>query len=364
MVVDKRLKKYAQTLVDYSINVKKDEKIIVSSSTIASELLLDVYERIIQKGGFPMVDVGIPGMAKIFFENASDKQLKSFPEISWYKIKKSDAYLGIYAPHNTRELKDIDPKKIATREITTNKISDYVVNEKKNMRRCSCDFPTKSLAKDAGMSFAKYKEFFFRAVNQDWVKESKHLKKIKSLFKGADMIHIKAKGTDISMSVKNRPLIIDDGKENMPGGEMFYAPLKKTVNGHITFTYPAIRAGQEVKGIQLWFKDGVVVKSKAKTNEKFLKAMIGIDEGSKFVGELGIGCNRQIDRFTRNLLFDEKIGGTIHLALGMAYKECKGNNKSGLHWDIVCDLRKGGVIVKDGKVIQRDGKWIFPKPKK
>jgi len=142
---------------------------------------------------------------------------------------------------------------------------------------------------------------------------------------------------------------------------MFYAPLRETVDGYISFTYPAIRAGKEVKGIKLWFKDGKVVKAKAKTNEKFLKEMINLDPGSKYVGELGIGCHEKVDRFTKNLLFDEKIGGTIHLALGMAYKECKGKNRSALHWDIVCDLRKNGQIIVDGKVVQRNGKWIFKK---
>lgn len=360
-MAEPRIKKYADILVDYSIFVKKGENVIVSSSSIAQDLLLEVYKRIIQKGAYPLVDVGLPGMAKIYYENASIEQLRRFPEISWYKVKRSKKYLGIYAPRDTRELKDIDPKKIGMRESATNKISDYVVNEKDKIRRCSCDFPTPSLARDAGMSFKAYQDFFFRAINIDWAKEAKKLKKIHSLFRGADLIQIKAPGTDIWMSVKGRPLVIDDGKENMPGGEMFYAPLRETVNGHISFTYPAVRAGKEVKGIKLWFKNGKVAKAKARTNEKFLKEMINLDPGSKYVGELGIGCHEKIDRFTKNLLFDEKIGGTIHLALGMAYKECKGKNRSALHWDIVCDLRKNGKIIVDRKVIQKNGKWIFKK---
>ena len=161
------------------------------------------------------------------------------------------------------------------------------------------------------------------------------------------------------MSVKERPLIIDDGKENMPGGEMFYAPIRESVEGYVKFTYPAIRSGNEVRGIKVKFKNGKVDKATATKNEKFLKTMLNLDAGAQYVGELGIGCNQQIDKFTKNLLFDEKIGGTIHLAFGMAYKECKGKNKSALHWDIVCDLRKKGQIIVDGKVIQRNGKWIF-----
>lgn len=352
-------RKFAKILVDYSINVKKGETVIVGSSTLAKDLILEIYKRIIQKGAYPAVNIGLPGMSKIYYENASKTQLNHFPKISWFTVRNAQAYLGVSAPKNTKELKHINPEKLATREKVTHKISDYVVNEKKRIRRCSTDFPTPALARDAGMSYRRYKKFFFRAVNQNWFKEAKRLKKIHSLFKGADKIQIIAPGTNLEMSVKGRPLIIDDGKENMPGGEMFYAPLKKTVNGYIKFTYPAIRAGNEVRGIRLEFKNGKVTKATATKNEKFLKAMLKMDKGSKYIGELGIGCNRQIDRFTKNLLFDEKIGGTIHLALGMAYKECKGNNPSGLHWDIVCDLRKGGKIIKDGKVIQKNGKWLF-----
>ena len=332
---------------------------MIDSDSLAQDLILEVYKRIIQKGAYPITSVSLPTMNKIYYENASEEQLKHFPELVWYKVKHSQAEIGIGAPHDTKELKHIHPQKIALRSKVTNKISDYIVNEKRKIRRCTADYPTKALAKDAGMPFEKYKSWFFRAVNQDWVKESRRLKKIHSLFKNAKIIQIKAPGTDIKMSVKNRPLIIDDGKENMPGGEMFYAPIKKSVNGYIRFTYPAIRTGNEVRGIILKFKDGIVVKASATHNEKFLKTMINIDAGSKYIGELGIGCNTKVNRFTKNLLFDEKIGGTIHLALGMAYKECKGDNKSALHWDIVCDLRKNGKIIVDNKIIQKNGKWIF-----
>ena len=356
--MEKRIKDMANILVDYSVNIKKGEGVMLDADSLANDLILEVYKRIIQKGAYPSTSIGLPGMAKIYFENASNEQLKHFPKITWHKVLHSQAEIGIGAPRDTRELKHINPKRISLRAKTTGKITNYIVNEKKRIRRCTTQFPTPALAKDAGISFKKYKDFFFRAVNQDWKKESKRLKKIHSLFKGADKIRIIAPGTDIKMSVKNRPLIIDDGKENMPGGEMFYAPLKKSVKGYIKFTYPAIRAGNEVKGIRIEFKDGKVVKATAKQNEKFLKEMIKTDSGSKYVGELGIGCNTKIDRFTKNLLFDEKIGGTIHLALGMAYKECKGKNKSALHWDIVCDLKKGGQIIVDGKIIQKNGRFI------
>lgn len=357
--MDPRIKQFAKILVDYSINVKKGENIMIDTASLAEDLVLELYKKIIQKGAYPITNIGLPGMNKIYFENASEEQLKHFPELMWHKVKHSQGEIGIHAPHDTRELKNINPRKIAMRSKVTKKITYYIVNEKRKIRRCTTSIPTKALAKEAGMSLKEYTNFFFGAVNQDWTKESKRLKKIHSLFKNANIIHIKAPGTNIQMSVKNRPLIIDDGKENMPGGEMFYAPIKESVDGYIKFTYPAIEEGNEVRGIKLKFKDGKVAKASATKNEKFLKTMINLDKGSKYVGELGIGCNTKIDRFTKDLLFDEKIGGTIHLALGMSYKECKGDNKSALHWDIVCDLRKNGRIIVDGKTIQKNGKWIF-----
>ncbi len=299
--MDQRIIQFAKTLVDYSINVKKGELVMVDSSSLAQDLILEVYKNIIQKGAYPITYIDLPGMGKIYYENASEEQLKAFPDITWYKVTHCQAEIGINAPRDTKELKNINPNKISLRSKTTNKISDYIVNEKEKMRRCTTDFPTKALAKDAGMSLKKYQDFFYNAVNQDWNKESIELKKIHSLFKDADLIQIKAPGTNISMSVKGRPLIIDDGHENMPGGEMFYAPVRETVNGYVKFTYPAIRSGNEVKGIKLTFKDGKVIKATARHNEKFLKAMLDTDECSKYVGELGIGCNTRIDRFTKNL---------------------------------------------------------------
>lgn len=353
-----KIKQFAKILVDYSINVKKGEYVMVDSSFLAKDLLLEVYKRIIQKGAYPLMSTGIPGTARIYYENASEQQLKHFPKLTWHKVKNSQAEIGIGAPKDTKELRHINPKKIALRQKTIFPISDYIVNEKKKIRRVTTQFPTPALAKDANMSLRKYKKWFFRAVNQNWPKEAERLKKIHSLFKNANIIQIKAPGTNLKLSVKNRPLIVDDGHENMPGGEMFYAPIRKSVNGCIKFTYPAIRAGNEVRGIKLTFKNGKVIKATAAKNQKFLKEMINMDKGSKYVGELGIGCNPKIDKFTKNLLFDEKIFPSIHLALGMAYKECKGKNKSALHWDIVCDMKKGEIIVNN-KTVQKNGKWIF-----
>jgi len=356
---DERIKKLAEILVNYSVRVKKGETITISASSAAEELVVELYRLIIKKGAYPVVNIQFPKMAYIYYKNASKEQLRKFPDIFNFQIKKSQACISISADENTRELSNVDPRSVAVRQKITAPISDYIVNEKKKIRRVSLDFPTNALAQDAEMSLEEYESFLFNATNQDWNKEKKRLYKIKSLFKNADKIRIIGSDTDIEMSVKGREFIVDAGEENMPGGEIFSAPLEKTVNGKIKFTYPAVRSGREVNDVELEFKNGKVIKAKASKNEKFLKAMINTDKGSKYVGELGIGGNLQINKFTKNLLFDEKLNGTIHLALGMAYKECKGTNKSALHWDIVKDLKKNGKIIVDGKVVQKNGKWIF-----
>lgn len=358
---DPRIAKLAKILVDYSINVRKGEYIQIAASAEAKDLVLEIYKLVIKKEAYPLVRLGLPGMDYIYYKNASMEQLKKFPTIAMYEVKKSQAYISIGADVNTRELTNIDPKRIAMRSRVTEPISDYIVNRKDKIRRVSLDFPTNALAQDAEMSLQEYEDFLFNATNIDWVKGSKRLHKIKRKFENADKVRIVGENTDISMSIKGRGkyMVVDDGRENMPGGELFCAPLEKTVNGKIAFTYPAIRAGREVSGIRLEFKNGKVVKASADKNEKFLKEMLNTDKGSKYIGELGIGCNPKINRFTKNLLFDEKINGTIHLALGMAYKENRGTNKSALHWDIVKDLKKNGKIILDGKVIQRNGKWLI-----
>lgn len=357
--MDERIKRLAEILVNYSVKVKKGETISISASSAARELVVELYRLIIKKGAYPIVNVQFPKMAYIYYKNASKEQLKKFPDIFNFQIKKSQAVISISADENTRELGNTDPKKIAIRQKVTNSISDYIVNEKKKIRRVSLDFPTNALAQDAEMSLEEYEDFLFNATNQDWNKEKKRLYKIKSLFKNANKIRIVGSDTDIEMGVKGREFIVDAGEENMPGGEIFCAPLEKTVNGKIKFTYPAVRSGREVNDVELEFKNGKVIKAKASKNEKFLKEVINTDKGSRYIGELGIGGNLQINKFTKNLLFDEKLNFTIHLALGMAYKECKGTNKSALHWDIVKDLKKGGKIIVDGKVVQKNGKWIF-----
>jgi len=358
-MIDEKITKLAQTIVDYSVNVKKGERVIISASPKATSLVKEIYRLVLKKGGHPSVKMGVEGLSYIYYKNASTDQLKKFPEVFNYEVKKSQVYIGIGAPVNTREFSNVDPKKLAIRSKVTNSITDYIVNGKPDIRRVTMDYPSNALAQDAEMSLDEYENFLFDACLLDWPKLSKQYERIKKYMNKSKTFRVVAPGTDLRMEIYPKSFVKDDGKENMPGGEVFGAPVKKSVNGYISFTYPAVRDGVEVTGIKCEFKNGKCIKATATKNQDFLNKMLDTDAGSRYIGEIGIGMNPKITKFTKNLLFDEKIGGTVHFAFGMAYKECGAPNKSALHWDIVVDLRKGGKIIVDDKVVQKNGKWLI-----
>ena len=282
-----------------------------------------------------------------------------YPEVFDYEIKKTQAYIGIGSPLNTREFSNIDPHKITIRNKITEPITDYIVNGKPKIRRVTLDYPTNALAQDAEMSLEEYEDFLFKACIQDWAKLAKRFAKIQTVMNKGKEFRIIGTDTDLRMQIHPKSFVLDAGHENMPGGEVFGAPSKLSTEGHIRFTYPAIRSGVEVNNIFCEFEKGKCIRATADKNEKFLNKMLDTDAGSRYLGEIGIGMNPKITKFTKNLLFDEKIGGTVHFAFGMAYKECGAPNKSALHWDIVKDLRKGGKILVDGRTVQRNGKWLI-----
>ena len=358
-MVDPRVTKEAEILINHSVNVKKNDYVIVSGSAEAKELMLELYRLIIKKGGYPSLKVGLPETSYIYFKNASEEQLKKFPQISFDEIKKTQCYIGIHSDTNTRELSNIDPKKLSLRGKITNPISDYLCNYPDKIRRCSTLFPTTALAQDSEMSLTEYEDFVYGAVIQDWNKLKKRFCYLRDQLNKAKKIRIIGEDTDLTLNVYKKSFVADSGEENLPGGEIFCAPEPKSVNGHIRFTYPAVRSGVEVTNIYAEFKEGKCIKATADKNEKFLNAMLDTDKGSRYIGEFGIGMNPKITKFTKELLFDEKLGGSIHLAFGMAYKQCGQPNNSALHWDIVKDLRKNGQIFADGKVIQKNGKWLI-----
>jgi len=354
--MDLRTQRLAKLLVNYSVFVKSNEKVIISGSTEAKELIKAVYKEVILKGAHPILRVRIPGLSPFFYKYAKEHQIKKFPEEFDYTVKNAQKYIGILTETNTKELTNCNPEKITARSKVTHPISEYICNQKDKIRRVTVGFPCQALAQEAEMDLVEYENFVYSACLQDWKKIGKKMDKILKKFKKNSKVYLIGENINLKFQVYGEKAIADKGEENMPGGEIFMAPIRESLNGHIKFEYPAIRDGKEVTDIELKFENGKVIESKATKNQDFLKQMLATDENSSYVGEFGIGFNPKITKFTKQLLFDEKINGTIHLALGAAYKENGGGNDSAIHWDIVKDMKNAKIIVDD-KVIQENGKW-------
>ncbi len=359
MPIDLRNQKLAKLLVNYSVFVKPNENVIISGNTEAEPLLLAIYKEVILAGAHPILKIGLKESTPFFYKHAKPHQVNKYPDILEDTINKCQKYIGVSSESNTRELSSCNPEKITARAKITKKIANLICNNPSKMHWSMTSYPTQALAQDAEMSLNEYENFFYKACLQDWNKLSKLMHKIAKKFKRNSEVHLIGKDINLKMRVYGDLLKVCEGKENMPDGELCMAPIKESLNGKIKFEYPAIRNGKEVTDIELEFKDGKVTTAKASKNEDFLKAMLSTDENSNFVGELGIGCNPKIKKFTKDLLFDEKINGTIHLALGAPYKDNLPKDKSresAIHWDIVKDMHQAKIIV-DGKVLQENGKW-------
>lgn len=356
MPLDLRTRKLAQLAVRYSVFVKSGEKVMISGGVESIPFLVELYKEIILQKAYPIIRFRLPDVSDFFYKYATKEQIERFPEEFMDVVKKADKYIGVYTDLNTKELTNADSKKISARQKIVHPISTYICNEKDKIRRCTIAYPVVAFAQEAEMSLTEYENFVYQACLQDWKKLGRQMDKIKNVFEKGKKVHLIGEGVDLKFSIAGKNVVADKGEENMPGGELFMAPVRESLNGWIKFDYPAIESGKEVTDIFLKFEKGKIVEATASKNQDFLKQMIETDENSSYVGEFGIGCNPKIRKFTKALLFDEKIGGTIHLALGQAYKENGGGNDSAIHWDIVKDMRKAKIIL-DNKVVQENAQW-------
>lgn len=356
--MDLRTRELAKLVVNYALKVKKGENVIISGGVEASEFLKSLYKEVILKGAHPILQVSLPDLSPFFYKYAKKNQIEKFPDHLDYLVKNSQKYIGVVTETNTRELTFCNPKKILERQKITYPITDYIVNTKPKIHRSTVGFPCPALAQEAEMDFVEYENFVYSACLQDWRKQGKRVKKILNFFRSSKKVHLLGKGVDLSFEINGEKAMDDLNGENIPMGEIFMAPKRESLNGWIQFEYPAIKNGKEVTDIYLKFEKGKVTEYSASKNQDFLKEMLDTDENSRYIGEFGIGMNPKINRFTKNLLFDEKINGTIHLALGMAYKENGGGNDSAIHWDIVKDMKNAKIIV-DRKIVQENGKWVI-----
>jgi aminopeptidase len=359
-MTDQRVEAYAKLLVEECLDVQPGWQVMVTGGVLARPLLEAVSALLARRGAYAIQRVSLTGVRfnLPWVREAPDELLDTPAPIEMQPFSEADAWIGIEAPENTRELSLIAADRLARMQAGVRPHLERVFSY--DLKWVGCQFPTAALAQDAGMSLTDFEDFLYGACLLDWDAERERMSAYATRFDEAEEVRIVGRETDITLSVAGRRGEVDAGGANMPGGEFFYSPLEDSASGKIAFTeFPAVYAGREVTGIRLRFEEGRVVDASADTHEDFLVEILDRDEGSRRLGELGIGCNPRITRHMKNTLFDEKIDGTVHLALGNGLPEVGGENVSQVHWDIVKDLREGGRLELDGTVVQESGKWLI-----
>ncbi|MBM3450884.1 MAG: aminopeptidase [Armatimonadetes bacterium] len=366
--MDPRIEKLANVLVQYSLEVKPGQLVRISGNAVAQPLILAAYRAVLRDGAHPVVRATVDGLDEAFYREANEEQLRFVPELQRKEIEAVDATLGIWAETNTRALTSVDPARRRIRGDATRPLSQRLLARaaEGTLRWVGTQYPTHAHAQEADMSLDEYANFVYGAGHLDdpdpiatWRRIHAEQERIVARLNQCRELRVVGPDTDLTVSVAGRTWINCAGDSNFPDGEVFTAPDETSTRGHIRFSFPAIYGGREVSDVRLVFESGRVVKAEAAKGEDFLRQMLAMDDGAKVLGEFAIGTNYDIQRFTKNILFDEKIGGTVHMALGSSYPESGGKNTSGLHWDMICDLRDGGEICADGEVIHKDGKFLI-----
>ncbi len=351
---------FAALICDWSLRVREADQVLVSMPIPAIPLVRALHRALLDRGAWPLIRMAAGELAADFYRHAQDLHLDSFAPIELVEAEQVDASIGIFAPTNTQDLAGTDPALI-TRAMRA-RMPLREARDRTGQRWCATQWPTPALAQEARMSDADYEEFLRRALFLDrpdpvaaWRDLSHRQDALVRHLSGASEIRIVAEGTDLRLRVDGRRWINSDGRRNMPSGEVFTGPLEDSAVGTIRFTIPANPRGTEVSGVELKFSGGRVVDAHAERGEGYLRSALETDAGARYLGELGIGTNTGIDRATGSILLDEKIAGTVHLAIGRSYPETGGTNSSAVHWDLICDLRDGGQLTVDGEPLELGG---------
>ncbi len=364
---DGRAQALARVLVNYSSRVGEGDVCAIQAPTTAEPLVQAVYEEVLRAGGQPIVQMAPEEAQPAFFELASDHQLDWVSPVARWISENADCSVSIMGDANSRALSQVDPARQARAQKARKPIMETAMKRaaEGEFRWSLTLFPTHAYASEAGMSLSQYEDFYYEAclVGEGdpvvaWRRQSEEVQRLTDWIQGREEVRITAPGTDITLNVADRTWIPCKGEHNMPDGEFFTGPIEDSVSGEVAFSFPAIYGGREVAGVRFRFEEGRVVDASAERGEEFLHEMLDTDDGARRLGELGIGTNYGIATGTREILLDEKIGGTVHMAIGMSYPETGGANSSAVHWDMVCDLRGGGSITVDGEELQRDGRFV------
>jgi aminopeptidase len=367
-MADARILKLADILVDYSTRVKEGDWVHIEGGLPALPLVRAVVAGVLRAGGRPSTRLDSDDLQEVYLAQANEAQLKWIPPVDLLMVNQANVMIFIAAPENTRALSAIQPERQQTRQAAyTEWVETYMRRSaNKELRWVLTQFPCPALAQEADMSLNDFEDFVYRATFADqedpvghWQQVHEEQERLVRWLAGKKSVAIRGPNAELSLSIDGRSFINSDGDQNMPSGEIFTSPVENSAKGWVRFTYPAIMGGREVEGVRLEFQDGRVAAASASKNEDFLLKMLDTDEGARTLGELGIGTNYGIQRFTKSILYDEKIGGSFHLAVGSGFAEAGGTNQSSLHWDLICDARDGTEIQVDGELFYKDGKFCI-----
>lgn len=370
MLCDRRLQKLADVLVNYSTGVRPNDLVRLRGSVICEPLLVALYLAVIRAGAHPFIRMNPDECEELLLKHGAQHQLEFLNPIAAFEMESVDVSITLLGSQNTKSLSRIAPERQAIVSRSQKPIIDTFLKRSadKSLRWMVTEFPGHAAAQDAEMSLLEYQEFVFRAGKLDvdnpaaaWREVAERQQRVCDQLEHARELRFTTpQGTDLRLSVEGRHWINCCGRRNFPDGEVYTGPVETETQGVVCFSFPAVHDGRECNGIRLQFRDGRVVDASAKKGEAFLLEMLDQDAGARCLGEIGIGTNYSITDFSRNVLFDEKIGGTFHAAVGSSYPESGGKNESSLHWDLVCDLRQGGRLEADGRLVSENGKFLDP----
>lgn len=372
---DIRVQKYASILVQHSTHVRAGDRILIEATTAAEPLIRELYIQILEQGGIPHPLIALPGMMpfsqdEMYVTYAKDSQLDFVPTFHKLAYDQFEGRIRVHSSTNTRGSSGIDASKIQRRGKALGGITDAQMRRGAEgaFKWVTTLYPTDGYAQEAGMGLKQYEDFVFKAVHSEaadpiayWKSTGVTQQRAIDFLSTRSQVKLKGPNVDLTLSIKGRKFNNSVGYNNMPDGEIFTGPIEDSLNGWVKYTFPAISGGVGVEGAELHFKNGRVETARATKNADYLNKMLDTDAGSRYIGEFAIGTNDDIDRFTGNILFDEKIGGTFHMALGAGYPETGSVNKSAIHWDMICDLRQDSEITVDGDLFYKNGKFVFSK---
>ena len=372
-MTDPRIKNFAKILVERCTNTQPGDRILIEATTAAEPLVRELYLQILERGGQPvpllqLPDTFFPGHEDLLVMHGNDAQLDYVPPFHKLAYDHFEGRIRVHAVTNTRSQSSVDASRLQRRGKSTGIITETQMRRgaEGKLKWVTTLYPTDAYAQDAEMNLEQYSDFVFRAVHADennpiafWKKVEKDQQAAVDFMAGKNQVVLQGPNVDLTLSVKGRKFLNSCGTHNMPDGEIFTGPVEDSVNGWVKFTYPAIYNGVAVEGAELTFSNGQVTQAKAEKNQDYLLKMLESDSGSRYLGEFAIGTNFEIDKFTGQILFDEKIGGSFHMALGAGYPETGAKNKSAIHWDMICDMRTDSEIRVDGESFYKNGEFVF-----